>query len=442
MLVVRGSRVILPDGERPASIHIENGVIVRVAGHEEIPAGAELFDAGERVVAPGLVDTHVHVNEPGRTEWEGFETATRAAAAGGVTTIVDMPLNAIPATTTVEALHKKRQATRGICHVDVAFWGGVVPGNAGELDALVDAGVRGFKCFLAPSGVDEFPAVAEDDLRAAMPIIARRGVPLLVHAELPTFLLGMAAGANHQTYQSYQSTRPPDAEVAAIDLMVRLASEFHARVHIVHVASAEAVATIACARAAGVSMTAETCPHYLTFSADEIPAGATEFKCAPPIREARHRDALWSGLASGAIDLIATDHSPSPPALKCPGDFAHAWGGIASLELSLPAVWTTATTRALPLQVMDVARWMSGAPAALAGLGGRKGRIAPARDADLVVWDPDGERVIEPTLLQQRHKLTPYAGRRLRGVVTTTFLRGRRVWDDGALVSERGGLLL
>ena len=484
MLVVRGSRVILPDGERPASIHIEHGLIARIGVAGEHPKDAELFDAGDRIVAPGIVDTHVHVNEPGRADWEGFDTATRAAAAGGVTTIVDMPLNSIPATTTVEALEAKRNAARDTCHVDVAFWGGVVPGNARELNALVDAGVRGFKCFLAPSGVDEFPAVAERDLREAMPVIARRQLPLLVHAESPAHLrpfsmaagadfsstgggappppradadasigryrssLSMAAGAPgsthpiHATYQSYLSTRPPEAEVGAIELMVRLASEFRARVHIVHVACAEAVEAIERARRAGISITAETCPHYLTFAADEIPDGATEFKCAPPIREMRHRDALWRALASGALDLIATDHSPSLPALKCPGDFAGAWGGIASLELSLAAVWNGARERLADGRATDLARWMSAAPAALAGLTKRKGRIAPGHDADFAIWDPDRTRAVEPSALQQRHKLTPYAGRRLRGVVTTTFVRGRRVWDDGALVTERGGLLL
>jgi len=463
VLVVRGSRVILSDGEHPASIHIEDGVIAHIAGADEFPRGAELFDAGERIVAPGIVDTHVHVNEPGRTEWEGFDTATRAAASGGVTTIVDMPLNSIPATTSVDALETKRSAARGKVHVDVAFWGGVVPGNARELDPLVDAGVRGFKCFLAPSGVEEFPAVDERDLRESMPIIARRQVPLLVHAESPAHLLdfglrisdcGLEAGDSRRNeseirnpksaiaYQSYLSTRPPAAEVAAISLMVRLASEFGARVHIVHVACAEAVEVIERARNAGVSITAETCPHYLTFSADEIPDGATEFKCAPPIRESRQRDALWRALTDGALDLVATDHSPSPPALKCPGDFARAWGGISSLELSLRAVWSGALERLPHAGPSDLSRWMSAAPAALAGFAGRKGRIAVGHDADLAIWNPDANGIVEPSALQQRHKLTPYAGRQLRGAVTTTFVRGCRVWDDGALVSERSGLLL
>ena len=432
MLIVRGSRVVLAGAERPAALHIEDGTFRKIAAFDDVPAGADVFEAGDLVVSPGIVDTHVHVNEPGRTDWEGFDTATRAAAAGGVTAIVDMPLNSIPATTTVRGLREKQACARPQCHVDVAFWGGVVPGNADELDGLVDAGVRGFKCFLAPSGVDEFPAVGEDDLRKAMPIIARRHVPLLVHAESPAHL----THATHVTYQSYLASRPPDAEVAAIELMIRLASEFRSHVHVVHVACAEAVATIARAKAAGVPITAETCPHYLTFAAGEVPSAATEFKCAPPIRDERHRDALWRALADGILDLVATDHSPSPPALKCRGDFARAWGGIASLELTLPAVWTGA--RARGLQPCDLARWMSCATASLARIP-NKGSIETGFDADLVLWNPDAEFVVDAARLQQRHKLTPYAGRRLRGVVRTTFLRGRRIWDDGAVVSERVG---
>jgi allantoinase len=440
-VIIRSRRVVLPDGVRPATIHIQHGKIARIGAYDEwsAKASAERFDADDLVVSPGIVDTHVHVNEPGRTEWEGFDTATRAAAAGGVTTIVDMPLNSVPATTTVAALEAKRSAARGRCQVDVAFWGGVVPGNGADLDGLVDAGVRGFKCFLVPSGVDEFPAVGERDLRDAMPILARRCVPLLVHAEDPSLLRD--AGARRlqpSVYANYLVTRPPEAEVEAIRLIVRLAQEFGARVHIVHVASAEAADEVARAKAAGVAITAETCPHYLAFEAEQVPDGATEFKCAPPIREERHRQALWNALAAGTLDLVATDHSPAPPALKCPGDFMRAWGGIASLELSLAAVWSSWTSRS----PVTLSNWMSGAPARLAGLADRKGRVAPGYDADLVVWDPDAEWTVEPDRLQQRHKLTPYAGRRLRGRVQTTLVRGTPVWDAGRLVTAGCGQLL
>ncbi len=464
MPIVRSTRIVLPDGVRAASIHIADGIIARVGaygddGRNGTASGerhSELIDVGALVVSPGIVDTHVHVNEPGRTEWEGFDTATRAAAAGGVTTIVDMPLNSIPATTTVDALDAKRAAAHGRCHVDVAFWGGVVPGNESELEGLVDAGVRGFKCFLVPSGVDEFPAVDEHHLRSAMPAIARRNVPLLVHAESPVVIADcgsriadsrhgglpnpQSAIRNPRSYLSYLSTRPPEAEVQAIRLIVRLALEYGARVHIVHVASADAVHEVEQAKAAGAAITAETCPHYLTFAAEEIPDGATEFKCAPPIRESRHRDALWHGLRRGVLDLIATDHSPAPPSLKCPGDFMRAWGGIASLQLTLPAVRSGVAQRSATCH--QIARWMSEAPATLAGLGDRKGRIAPGYDADLCVWDPDAEQTVDASWLQHRHKLTPYAARRLRGRVMTTFLRGERVWNAGQLVQADSGHLL
>jgi allantoinase len=452
LTVIRGTRVVLPDRVRPASILIAGGAIVRVAPHGETPEDADLIDVGDLVVSPGIVDTHVHVNQPGRTEWEGFETATSAAAAGGVTTLVDMPLNSVPATTTIRALAAKREAADGLCRVDVAFWGGVVPDNAGEIDGLIDAGVRGFKCFLVPSGVDEFPAVDERELRRAMPVLARRGATLLVHAESPGVIQaqpgaeqaprvgGPGLAPSMQPYSAYLRTRPPEAEVEAIRMMARLASEFGVRTHIVHVAAAGAVEELARAQADGVPITAETCPHYLTFSAGEIADGATSFKCAPPIRDASDREALWEGLRRGVLGLVATDHSPAPPALKIPGDFLRAWGGIASLELSLSVVWTGARARGLGFG--DLARWMSAATADLAGLSDRKGAIVAGRDADLVAWAPDAEFVVDPGSLHQRHKLTPYAGMPLRGIVHRTFLRGRLVWERNRPAAAPSGRLL
>jgi allantoinase len=458
VLVVRSQRVVLPEGERAACLHVDAGRIERIVEFEsDDPTGAKIFNVPDLVISPGIVDTHVHINQPGRTDWEGFDTATRAAAAGGVTTVIDMPLNSIPATTTVAALQAKREAARAQCHVDVGFWGGVVPGNAAHLEPLIDAGVRGFKCFLVPSGVDEFPAVSETDLRQALPILARRNVPLLVHAELipdrgtrsADSMPDSSSNANPQSYAAYVATRPVSMELDAVRLMIRLAEEFKTRVHIVHVSSAEAVQAIASAKADWVPITAETCPHYLTFAADEIADAATVLKCAPPIREAVHRAALWDGLAAGTLDVIATDHSPAPAAMKS-GDFSRAWGGIASLELSLAATYTSLKHQlsalngeTAELSVLSLlARWMSAAPASLAGLGERKGRIAEGFDADLVVWDPDGDFVVDPAHLQQRHKITPYAGRRLSGAVLTTFVRGERVWDKNRLTRAYGGRLL
>lgn len=447
-MIVRGARVVFPDGERPASIHVRDGIIARVGAPGEGPSradvDAEVVEAGRLVVSPGIVDTHVHINDPGRTEWEGFETGTAAAARGGVTTLIDMPLNSVPSTTTVDGLAAKRAAASGRLRVDVGVWGGVVPGNDDQLDALVAGGVRGFKCFLVPSGVDEFPAVDETDLRRALPAIARHGLPLLVHAELAEgtglVLDPQVPQKERSSYRAYLNTRPPRAEVEAVRLMVRLAREFGARIHIVHVAACEAVAEIERAQQEGVAITAETCPHYLTFAAEDVPDGATLFKCAPPIRDATHRDALWDGLRRGVLTIVATDHSPAPPALKVAGDFFRAWGGIASLELSLAAVWTAARTRGFG--VSDLARWMSEEPAALAGLSGRKGRLMVGADADLILWDPDAVFPVDAEPLLQRHKLTPYAGRTLRGVVHTTWLRGDRVWSEHGLAgTPTGGLL-
>ena len=441
-LAILGTRLVTPSGVRPGTIHIRDGRIVDVVRHGELPAGVKAIDAGDAVVLPGLVDTHVHVNEPGRTDWEGFAHATRAAAAGGVTTIVDMPLNCIPPTISVEAFDAKLRAASAQCFVDVGFWGGVVPGNCHELAGLAERGVLGFKCFLSPSGVDEFAHVGEPELREALPVLAQRDLPLLVHAELPSLLRQPDPAGDPSSYGTWLHSRPAGSEHAAIGLLIRLAREFNARIHVVHLASAEAIEQISRARAEGVRMTVETCPHYLTFAAEEIAEGATAFKCAPPIRERRHRDGLWDGLAAGRLDLVATDHSPSPPELKCveDGDFLRAWGGIASLQLGLAAVWTGASARGMPFH--RLAQWMSGAPAGLAGLSKRKGAIAAGRDADLVIWDPDAESVVDPATLHHRHPLTPYAAMRLRGAVRTTIVRGHVVYDDGRVLTPARGTLL
>jgi len=450
-LVLRSRRVVTPEGVRPATIHIRQGRIERVAAWEESPTESqELLDCGDSVVLPGVVDTHVHVNEPGRTDWEGFATATRAAAAGGITTLVDMPLNSIPATTTGEALQAKIDVARGKTHVDVGLWGGVVPGNAGELAGLLEDGVLGFKAFLVPSGVEEFGHVGEADLREALPVLARQRSVLLAHAELPG-PIDAAAGvwddagqAELREYGRYLQSRPDLAEVEAVELLVRLCRETGCRVHVVHVASAEVLPILWRAREEGLPVTAETCPHYLTFAAEEIPDGGVAFKCAPPIRSRENRELLWEALREGVLDLVASDHSPCPPEMKKieTGDFRGAWGGIASLQLALSAVWTGARERGFT--IADLAEWMCAAPARLAGLDGRKGAIAPGIDADLVVWEPEASFVVEPRDLQHRHKLTPYAGRTLYGAVQRTLLRGETVYDVAAQprFSESSGQLL
>jgi allantoinase len=440
--IVRGERVVLPGGERPAEIHIEGGRITSIGGFADAPAGVTVLEAGSLTVLPGLVDTHVHVNEPGRTQWEGFTTATRAAAAGGVTTIVDMPLNSIPSTTDVGAFERKRAAAAGQCHVDVGFWGGVVPGNTGDLEPLARAGVLGFKAFLSPSGVEEFAHVAEADLREALPVLARLGLPLLVHAELPSRLRPIDPHGNPRDYRTWLDSRPPESEAAAIELLIGLSREYGTAIHVVHLASADALPMLLAARAAGVRITVETCPHYLTFCAEQVPDGRTDFKCAPPIRDRAHQERLWQALVAGEIDLVATDHSPAPLSLKHvhDGDFTGAWGGIASLQLGLAAVWTGAAVRGA--SVTELARWLAAAPAALAGLTGRKGALAVGQDADLVFWDPDAEFTVDPAALEHRHPVTPYAGLRLRGRVHKTLLRGEVVYDEGRFLPPRGRALL
>ena len=430
-LAVRARRVVLPDGERAATVHTDGGAITAVTGFDDAPPRVVTL-ADDEVLLPGLVDSHVHVNEPGRTEWEGFASATRAAAAGGVTTVVDMPLNSVPPTTTVEALHAKRQAAEGQLAVDVAFWGGAVPGNVHQLRPLHEAGVVGFKCFLLDSGVPEFPPLDDAGLRWALTELAQFDALLIAHAE-DADAVAAAPPPDGASYPAFLASRPPAAEETAIGRLVAATRDTGARAHVVHLADADALPLLRAARAEGVRVTVETCPHYLIFAAEEVPDGDTAFKCCPPIRESRHREALWTALATGDVDLVVSDHSPCTPELKRldVGDFGLAWGGIASLQVALPAVWTGA--RARGLRLAQLVAWMSAAPARLAGLP-RKGAIAVGRDADLVAFAPEERwRVGE---LLHRNPVTPYAGRELTGVVRRTWLRGAEA--DG---TPRGRLL-
>jgi allantoinase len=419
-LVVRARRVVLPDSERAAAVHTENGRITAVTAFDDVPADAHTLEDDE-VLLPGLVDSHVHVNEPGRTEWEGFATATRAAIAGGVTTIVDMPLNSIPPTTTLEALHVKRQTAKGQVAADVAFWGGAVPGNLGQLRPLLDAGVVGFKCFLLDSGVPEFPPLDDAGLRAALTELAAVDGLLIAHAE-DAEVIAAAPDCTGSSYAAFLASRPGAAEESAIASLIAATRDTRARTHVVHLADGDALPLLRQARADGVRITVETCPHYLTFAAEAVPDGDTSFKCCPPIRESAHRESLWAALRDGDIDLVVSDHSPCTPDLKRldVGDFGQAWGGIASLQVALPAVWTGARERGLGLD--RVVRWMAEAPARLAGLP-RKGAIAVDRDADLVAFAPEERWTVG--VLEHRNPVTPYAGRELAGVVRRTWLRGQ-----------------
>ena len=436
------TRVLVDGALRPAAVLVSRGTIIDIVAPHERPLDVEVIDVLADVLLPGLVDSHVHVNEPGRTAWEGFATATQAAAAGGITTLVDMPLNSIPATTTVAALEQKREAARGQCAIDVGFWGGLVPGNAPALAALVKSGVRGFKCFLIDSGVAEFAKVSERELDASLGILREAGVPLLTHAELQGPIdRAPKSTAKTTSYRFHLDSRPKAAENEAVALMVRLANKHRAHVHIVHHSSSEALSTLERARQDGVEVTVETCPHYLSFAAEDIPDGATWFKCTPPIRERDNQDALWDALQRGVLDSVVSDHSPCSLALKKIelGDFDAAWGGISSLQVTLAATWTGA--RAKGCSLVDIARWMSAAPAKLAGLA-TKGAIARGKDADFAVFDPDARFVVDQQALAHKNKLSPYHARALTGVVRSTWLRGECVYRRGSDVTLRNGRLL
>jgi len=439
------NRVVTPHGTRRAALLLEDGPegIIRAVCHPaELPADAHVIDFGDHALLPGLLDSHVHINQPGRTEWEGFATATRAAAAGGYTTLVDMPLNCLPETTTVAALELKRQAAAGLCLVDWAAWGGAVADNQSHLLPLARAGVSGFKCFLIYPGCDGFTMIDREQLELALPAIAESSLPLLVHAELAGPIDAAAATlatADWRAYATYLASRPDEAELEAIRLMIQLCRQYKFRLHIVHLSTAQALRELQAARAEGLPITVETCPHYLHFASEEIADGATLLKCAPPIRGRGNRAALWQGLRSGIIDLIVTDHSPCPPAMKRldEGRFDLAWGGIASLSVALPVVWTGASRRGFSLD--DVARWMSTAPAALAGLSPRAGSLEAGREASFVVFHPEAEFVVTPDKLHFRHPISPYVGETLLGVVEATYLRGEPVYRAGEFISGPRG---
>ncbi|MFT5358395.1 MAG: allantoinase [Polyangiales bacterium] len=440
---LRSQRVLTPQGIKPQTIIVNNGRIESMQpadAETTLAEGLELEDLGDSLVFPGLVDCHVHINEPGRTEWEGFETATKAAASGGVTTVIDMPLNCTPVTTSVDALKLKLDATSGRLHVDTGFWGGVIPGNAEELTRLAEAGALGAKAFLCPSGIDDFPHSTEDDLRKAMPRLAEAGIPLLAHAELELDAPVCPPGSTD--YKAYLESRPPEWEDSAIRMLIKLCRETGCPVHIVHLSSASAVPMLREAKAEGLPITVETCPHYLCLTAEEIPAGDTTFKCAPPIRENANRNGLWDALIEGVIDFVISDHSPCTPGLKRidEGDFAGAWGGIASLSLGLSSVWTEGQKRGVKIE--KLAEWMSLAPARFAGVADKKGAIAEGMHADFFVWDPDKKFEVDAERLHFRHRVSPYVGRSLHGEVQTTWLRGNKIFERDTFAKPMGEALL
>jgi allantoinase len=426
-------RVVTPEGIRPAAVLVEGERIRDVLEPARVPAQAEVVDFGNFALLPGLVDSHVHINEPGRTEWEGFATATRAAAAGGYTMLVDMPLNCLPATTNVAALASKRRAAQGQCHVDWGAWGGVVADNQNEIEALAAAGVAGFKCFVIHPGIDGFTMVTEQQLEEALPAVARTGLPLLVHAELPAPIesaTAALASSDWSRYTTYVQSRPEAAELSAIALLLSLCRKYKFHLHIVHLSASQALPMLCAARSEGLAVTVETCPHYLHLAADDIPDGATLCKCAPPIRGRENRERLWQGLRDGTIDLVVTDHSPCLPEMKrlAEGSFKTAWGGIASLSVALPLMYSEARARGFSLS--DIARWMAEAPARLAGCDEHKGRIAAGCDADFVVFDTESEFTVTEKRLHYRHPVSPYLGGKLRGVVKATYLRSTHVYEQ------------
>jgi allantoinase len=438
-LVVRSQHVITEIGDRPAAVAVKDGKIAKVGAFDEVlDAEQDITLAGALV--PGLVDSHVHINEPGRTSWEGFESATKAAAAGGVTTVIDMPLNSIPPTVNVAALKTKKEAALGKVSVDVGFWGGSIPGNVADLQPLLDEGVFGFKCFLLHSGVDEFPASTLDDLSAALEILQKNHALMVVHAE-DSVAIERSSKPSSRKYAEFLASRPKGAENVAIAQLIEEARRSKARVHVLHLSSGDSLALIRSAKTDGVKITAETCPHYLSLTAEEIADGATQYKCCPPIREERNQEELWDGLKAGIIDQIVSDHSPCTEDLKIldVGDFQQAWGGVSSLQLGLSIIWTQAVKREIPL--WQVMRWMSEKPAALAGLK-TKGGIAIGMDADFAEFDTDEKFTVEASKLFHKNRITPYQGKILQGRVKQTWLRGNLIYKNGEITDAFTGKFL
>ena len=437
--ILHSKRTWTTNGIKDAFVWVKDGIIKDVSD-TLTTSNVEQVDVGNNVLMPGVVDPHVHINEPGRTEWEGFDSITKAAIAGGVTTLVDMPLNSSPVTTTVEGFEQKLKATAGQLHTNCCFWGGIVPGNEEQIEPLIEKGVLGFKAFLTHSGINEFPNVAEQDLRKAMPLIAKYNLPLLVHCELSDDRLQMTD--DRRSYKNYVASRPKEWEDNAIALMIRLCEEFHCPVHIVHLSSADSIAQIRQAKEKGLPLTVETAQHYLFFHAEEIRDGATAFKCAPPIRDKKNNEQLWLALKDGIIDFVATDHSPSTPDRKEleSGDFGKAWGGIASIQFALPVLWTAGKQR--EFRIDDISKWLSQNPSNLIRQQNRKGKIAVGFDADLIVWNPEETFMVTEEKILHKHKVTPYLGKELSGVVKQTYLGGVKVYDEGSMSLNGGKILL
>lgn len=431
MFAIKSNNVVTPSGVEKAVVLVKEGIIADIINAVPSEHIEKIIDIKNKILIPGIIDPHVHINEPGRTEWEGFETATKSAIAGGITTLVDMPLNASPVTTTVRAFKEKKIATVGKLHTNCGFWGGVIPGNTSELTGLIEEGVLGFKAFLTHSGINDFPNVTEVDLRKAMPIIAKHNLPLLVHCELETNGRQTTANNNNTSYQNYLSSRPKKWEDDAIAMMIRLCEAFNCRIHIVHLSSASSIEQIRIAKQRGLPLTVETAQHYLYFDAENIKDGQTVFKCAPPIREKENNDQLWQALKDGIIDFVATDHSPATPPLKEleSGDFTKAWGGISSIQFALPVLWTAAKKRNCNLN--NIVKWLCENPSRLIGKEKTKGKIAKGFDADFTIWDAEKKIRIEESLIHHKHKITPYLNEELYGVVEQTYLGGKKVFDNG-----------